>query len=306
MTTAPVIRPGELQAQANSLPVPSHRRSRRLPAPARLLIHIVVGLMSVVWFTPVLALFVSSLRTQSDNAATGWWTAFTHPLFTGFNYQEAFSTIGVGDSIATSLAIAIPVTVLTTAISALGAYALTRMSFRGRTALSLLLVAMLVVPVQVTLVPLLRLFNTLGLNGTVPAVWIYQVGFTVPFGIFLLRGFMVGIPKELFESASIDGASPLRIFRSVVLPLSVPVMMSLAIMQFLWSWNDLLIPLLFLGGSELPAPITVQVAGLVQTTGQGEGTMMAATFISVLIPLIIMVGLQRYFVRGILGGAVKG
>jgi alpha-glucoside transport system permease protein len=165
---------------------------------------------------------------------------------------------------------------------------------------------MLVVPVQVTLVPLLRLFNTIGLNGTVPAVWIYQVGFTVPFGIFLLRGFMVGIPKELFESASIDGASPLRIFRSVVLPLSVPVMMSLAIMQFLWSWNDLLIPLLFLGGSELPAPITVQVAGLVQTTGQGEGTMMAATFISVLVPLVIMVGLQRYFVRGILGGAVKG
>jgi alpha-glucoside transport system permease protein len=306
MTTAPVIRPGELQAQTDPLLPQARRRGRSLPAPARLLIHIVVGLLSVVWFTPVLALFISSLRTQSDNAATGWWTAFTNPLFTGFNYQEAFSVIGVGHSIATSLAIAIPVTVLTTAISALGAYALTQMSFKGRTALSLLLVAMLVVPVQVTLVPLLRLFNTIGLNGTVPAVWIYQVGFTVPFGIFLLRGFMVGIPKELFESASIDGASPLRIFRSVVLPLSVPVMMSLAIMQFLWSWNDLLIPLLFLGGSELPAPITVQVAGLVQTTGQGEGTMMAATFISVLIPLVIMVGLQRYFVRGILGGAVKG
>lgn len=304
MTAAPVLQSSTLE-QGQVRPVTRLAR-RRLRTSTRLLVHIVVGLLSVIWFTPVLALFVSSIRTQSDNAATGWWTAFVRPLFTGFNYQQAFSVMGVGDSIATSLAIAIPVTVLTTSISALGAYALTRMSFRGRTALSLLLVALLVVPPQVTLVPLLKLFNTLGLSGSIPAVWIYQVGFTVPFGIFLLRGFMVGIPKELFESASIDGASPLRVFRSVVLPLSVPVMMSLAIMQFLFSWNDLLIPLLFLGGSDLPAPITVQVAGLVQTTGQGEGTLMAATFISVVIPLIIIISLQRYFVRGILGGAVKG
>jgi len=304
MTAAPVLQSPSLeQGQARPAAGVARRRWRN---PARLVVHVVVGLLSVIWFTPVLALFVSSIRTQGDNAATGWWTAFVRPLFTGFNYQQAFSVIGVGSSIGTSLAIAIPVTVLTTTISALGAYSLTRMSFRGRTALSLLLVALLVVPPQVTLVPLLKLFNTLGLSGSIPAVWIYQVGFTVPFGIFLLRGFMVGIPKELFESANIDGASPLRVFRSVVLPLSVPVMMSLAIMQFLWSWNDLLIPLLFLGGSDLPPPITVQVAGLVQTTGQGEGTLMAATFISVVIPLVIIIGLQRYFVRGILGGAVKG
>jgi alpha-glucoside transport system permease protein len=304
MTATPVLQSPTLE-QGEARPVTGVSR-RRWRSPARLVVHIVVGLLSVIWFTPVLALFVSSIRTQGDNAASGWWTAFVRPLFTGFNYQQAFSVIGVGSSIGTSLAIAIPVTVLTTTISALGAYSLTRMSFRGRTALSLLLVALLVVPPQVTLVPLLKLFNVLGLSGSIPAVWIYQVGFTVPFGIFLLRGFMVGIPKELFESASIDGASPLRVFRSVVLPLSVPVMMSLAIMQFLWSWNDLLIPLLFLGGSDLPPPITVQVAGLVQTTGQGEGTLMAATFISVVIPLAIIVGLQRYFVRGILGGAVKG
>lgn len=304
MTAAPVLQSPTLEQGAARPETGASPRRRRNPA--RLLVHVVVGLLSVIWFTPVLALFVSSLRTQGDNAATGWWTAFVRPLFTGFNYQEAFSVIGVGSSIGTSLAIAIPVTVLTTTISALGAYSLTRMSFRGRTALSLLLVALLVVPPQVTLVPLLRLFNALGISGSIPAVWIYQVGFTVPFGIFLLRGFMVGIPKELFESAGIDGATPLRVFRSIVLPLSLPVMMSLAIMQFLWSWNDLLIPLLFLGGSDLPPPITVQVAGLVQTTGQGEGTLMAATFISVVIPLVIIIGLQRYFVRGILGGAVKG
>ncbi len=128
----------------------------------------------------------------------------------------------------------------------------------------------------------------------------------MPFGVFLIRGFIASIPLELFESAAIDGASPLRTFRSIVLPLSVPVMASLAIMQFLWSWNDLLIPLLFLGGSDLAAPITVQVAGLVQTTGQGEGQLMAATFISIALPLVMIVALQRYFVRGILGGAVKG
>ncbi len=272
----------------------------------RVLLHVVVALLMVVWFTPILALFVSSIRTQSDTASSGWWTVFVEPLFTGYNYQRAMSIVGVGDSVSTSLAIAIPVTVSTTLVSALGAYSLTRMRFRGRAALSLLLVAMMVVPPQVTLVPMLKFFNLVGLAGTVPAVWIYQVGFTLPFGIFLLRGFMASIPEELFESASLDGASPLSIFRSIVLPLSVPAMMSLAIMQFLWSWNDLLVPLIFLGGSNLSAPITVQVAGLVQTTGQGEAQLMAATFVSILLPLILIVSLQRYFVRGVLGGAVKG
>lgn len=303
MTTAPaVLVPEDVVAPARM----AQRHPARQRSAARPLLHIAVVLLSVVWFTPVLGLFVSSIRTQSDNASSGWWTAAVAPLFTGYNYQEAMSVVGVGASLGTSLAIAVPVTVLTTLVSALGAYALTRMHFHGRTALSLLLVALLVAPPQVTLVPMLQLFNATGLNGTVFAVWIYQVGFTVPFGVFLLRGFMAGIPQELFESASLDGAPPLRIFTSVVLPLSVPVLASLAIMQFLWSWNDLLVPLLFLGGSDLAAPITVQVAGLVQATGQGEAQLTAATFISILLPLLLIVSMQRYFVRGILGGAVKG
>jgi alpha-glucoside transport system permease protein len=267
---------------------------------------VIVALFMVVWFTPVLGLFVSSVRTQSDQATTGWWHAFTAPLFTGYNYQQAMGVVGVGSSMATSLTIAIPVTVLTTLLSALGAYSLTRMRFAGRTAMSLLLVALLVVPPQVTLVPMLKAFRALGLMGAIPSVWIYQVGFTLPFGIFLLRGFMAAIPEELFEAAALDGAAPLRVFQAVVLPLSIPVMASLAIMQFLWSWNDLLIPLLFLGGSSHAAPLTVQVAGLVQSNGQGEALVMAATFVSILLPLIMLVSLQRYFVRGILGGAVKG
>lgn len=306
-------------ALERTTPATSERRSGAAPRPAsartrrrfrltwtRPVLHLIVVVFMVVWFTPVLSLFVTSMRTQSDTAANGWWNAFVQPLFTGYNYQQAMSVIGVGGSLATSLAIAVPVTVLTTVLSALGAYALTRMRFAGRTVLSLVLVAMLVIPPQVTLVPMLRFFNATGLQGTVPSVWIYQVGFTIPFGIFLLRGFMASIPQELFESASLDGAGALRVFRSVVLPLSIPVMASLAIMQFLWSWNDLLIPLIFLGGSDMSAPITVQVAGLVQSNGQGESLVMAATFVSILVPLVLVISLQRYFVRGVLGGAVKG
>jgi alpha-glucoside transport system permease protein len=180
------------------------------------------------------------------------------------------------------------------------------MNFVGRTVISLILVAMLVIPPQVTLVPMLKFFSAIGLQGTIPSVWIYQVGFTIPFGIFLIRGFIASIPEELFEAAAIDGASTFQTFRSIVAPLSLPVLASLAIMQFLWSWNDLLIPLLFLGGSDLEAPLTVQVAGLVQSNGEGEAVLMAATCVSILVPLIVLIALQRFFVRGVLGGAVKG
>lgn len=273
--------------------------------PARLVLHVVIGLLMVIWFTPILGMFISSFRTQANSAESGWWTVILQPLFTGYNYQQALSTVGIFDSTLTSLAIAIPVTVLTTLISAIGAFAMTRMRFAGRTVLSIILVALLVVPPQVTFVPLLQLFGSLGLAGTVPAVWIYQVGFTIPFGIFLIRGFVAAIPDELFEAASLDGAGPLRVFRSIVLPVSVPVLASMAILQFMWSWNDLLIPLLFLGGSGLEAPLTVQIAGLSQSYNQGQALQMASAFPSVVLPLVILVSLQKYFVRGVLAGAVK-
>ena len=287
---------------------PPHRRARHTPGwwIGRASVHVIVAIFMIVWFTPILGLFVTSLRNQSDMAVSGWWIAFINPMLTGYNYQKAIQYVGVGSSAATSLAIAVPVTVMTALISAIGAFALTRMEFRARKLLSLALVAMLVIPPQLTIVPLLKLFVRIGMNGTVPAVWIYQVGFTVPFGIFLIRGFISSIPEELFESAEIDGASVHQIFRSIVLPLCAPILASLAILQFLWSWNDLLIPLIFLGGSRLAAPITVQAAGIATTNGQDQTVLMAATFLSVLLPLIILLSMQRYFVRGILGGAVKG
>jgi alpha-glucoside transport system permease protein len=272
----------------------------------RVVIHVVVFAFMVIWFTPILGLFVSSIRIPEEMSKSGWWVAFVRPFFTGYNYQQAIALSHVDESIWTSLAISVPTTILTTLLSAIGAFAFTRMPFKGQLVLSLLLVALLVVPPQVTLVPILRVYAALGLQGQAPAVWLYQVGFTIPFGIFLIRGFFASIPADIFEAASIDGAGTLRIFTSIALPLAAPVLASLAIMSFLWSWNDLLIPLLFLGGSDLSPTITVRVAGMVQTTGQGENLLMAATFVSVLLPLVILVTLQRYFVRGVLGGAVKG
>lgn len=272
----------------------------------RWLVHAVVIVFILFWFMPVLALLISSFRPQADTASSGWWTVFARPVLTFDNYMLAFSQLKVGASLGTSLAIAIPSTILTVVLSMIGAYALVRMKFVGRTALSLLLVALLITPPQITLVPLLRLYNAVGLSGTIPGIWLYQVGFTLPFGIFLLRGFLASIPQELYESANLDGASELRTFISIVLPLARPIMASLGIMAFLWSWNDLLIPLLFMGGSGMSAPITVNLAGLVAQTTQGQGALMAATFLSVAVPILLIISLQRYFVRGILGGAVKG
>lgn len=272
----------------------------------RWLVHAVVIAFIVLWFLPILALLLSSIRPQADTATSGWWMAFARPVLTAENYRLALDQLRAAESLGTSLAIAIPTTVLVVLLSVIGAYALVRMRFAGRAALSLLLVALLITPPQITLVPLLRLYNSVGLSGTIPGIWLYQVGFTLPFGIFLMRGFIASIPSELYESANLDGASELRTFWSIVLPLSRPIMASLGIMAFLWSWNDLLIPLLFMGGSSMSPPLTVNLAGLVAQTTQGQGPLMAATFLSVIIPLVLIVSLQRYFVRGILGGAVKG
>jgi alpha-glucoside transport system permease protein len=256
----------------------------------------------------VIGLVITSLRLPVDNLQSGWWDAFVHPLFTIRNYLPIFE----GDqsflqSIVVSFVIAVPVTVLTTLLSAVGAYALTRMKFAGRVVLSVVMAGMIVIPPQVTLVPLLELFSKVGLVGTIPAIWIYQVGFTLPYGIFLIRGAVSEVPNDLFESAAIDGARPFRAFRSILLPVISPTLAALAIMQFLWSWNDLLIPLVFLGGGDGLRPVTVEVSSMISaTTGTGVSQMLAAAVLSVVPPLAILFGLQKYFVRGVLGGAVKG
>ncbi len=281
-------------------------RRRKPFRPVRILLHAVLVTVVVAWITPIIGLLVYSLRTSNDNALSGWWTIVTNPRVTSLNFVEAFDAAGLGQSLLNSISITVPTTVFTVAVSAIGAYALARMDFRGRVAILITAVALLVVPPQLTLVPLLRLFTRFGLTGEIWGIWIYQVGFVVPFGIYLLYGFFRAFPSELIEAASLDGASTVAIFTRIVLPTSIPILVSLAIMQFMWSWNDLLIPLLFLGASNPAAPSTVEVAGLVQATGGGLNIVSAGALLSMVIPVVVALSLQRYFIRGLLGGAVKG
>lgn len=272
----------------------------------QVLASVALAVLCLVWFTPVLGLLVTSFRTDADASTSGWWAVLMEPRFVIANYVDAIRITGVGRSLVNSMAIAVPTTIGTVLISALAAYSLAKMPFRGSMALFLALVGLQVLPPQVVLVPMLKLANAAGINGTFAPVWIFEMGLTIPFGVFLLRGFFAGVPTELIESARIDGASELRIFLQIVLPLSGAVLASLAILQFLIAWNHLLTPLIFLGGTSGLAPLTVQVAGLVQTEGGGLSLLTAATFISIAVPLLIVIALQKYFVRGVLGGAVKG
>jgi len=297
--------PSATEELTNHAPVVTWSNITRMSL-RRAALHSTIFIICVVWFTPVLSLFVTSFRTDGDAAMSGWWAALFSPRFVLDNYVEAFRLVGVGQSLVNSLAIAIPTTIGTLVVSTLGAYSLAKMHFRGRLIIFLSLVGLQVLPPQVVLVPMLTLFHKLGLTGTFIPVWIFEMGLTVPFGVFLLRGFFAGIPSELIEAARIDGASELRIFLQIILPLSSAVLASLGILQFLIAWNHLLTPLIFLGGTSGLAPLTVQVAGLLQTEGGGLGVLTAATFISISLPLIIIVTLQKYFVRGVLGGALKG
>jgi alpha-glucoside transport system permease protein len=202
--------------------------------------------------------------------------------------------------------ISIPATVIPTTLAAFAAYAFTWMKFWGRDWLFLALVGLLVVPLQATFIPLLSLFTSVGLNGTFPAIWLAHTGYGLPFAIYLLSNFFRALPADLFESAEIDGAGTLTVFFRIVLPLSVPAIASLVIFQFLWVWNDLLVALIYLGGSPDVSPLTVTVANLVNSLGQGYQWLTAAAFLSMIVPLVVFFSLQRYFVRGILAGSVKG
>lgn len=306
LTTRPspaYLRTTETRASVTTPRRAAHRIRQLL---TRSPMHLVLIVIGVIWAVPVVGLLITSFRTVGDVATSGWWQALTRPAFTPENYGNANTLMDLGAAASNSLAIAIPATVGTVTVSAVAAFALARMPFPGRLPVLLLVIALQVTPPQLTLVPVLRLFNAIGLTGSTPAVWLYQVGFTVPFGVFLLYGFFASVPSELLEAAALDGAGEFAIFRRIVLPTATPVLAALAMLQFIWSWNDLLTPLLLLGGGSSNAPFTVQIAGLLQSTGQGQETLAAAAIISVALPLAVLLLLQRYFIRGILGGSVKG
>ena len=274
---------------------------RRLP------LHATVVLIGLIWLVPTVGLLVSSFRPPALVTRTGWWTAFQPPfVFTLENYQRVLTTNNLGQSFVNSLFVAIPATVIPILIAAFAAYAFAWMSFPGRNLLFFVVVRLLVVGLQMTLIPILRLFTGLGLTGSFLAIWLAHTGYGLPFGIYLLRNFFGNLPREMLESAYIDGASPLVVFFRLVLPTSVPALASLAIFQFLWVWNDLLVALVYLGGSPAVAPMTVTVSNLVNSLGQNWQLLTAAAFISMALPLVLFFSLQQYFVRGILAGSVKG
>ena len=273
-------------------------------------LHLIIILIAFLWVLPSVGLFITSFRTSADVAASGWWTIFEHPfnftVYTLANYREVITKIGIGRAFLNTLFITIPSTIIPILIASFAAYAFAWMEFPGRRFFFILLVALLIVPLQMTLIPILRIFNRLGLAGTLPGIWFAHAGYGLPLVIYLLYNFISGLPSELFDSSSIDGATPFQIFIKMVLPLSMPALASVTIFQFLWVWNDLLVALVYLGGTPDVAPLTVSISALVGSYGQDWELLTAAAFVSMFLPLILFLGLQRYFVKGILAGSVKG
>jgi alpha-glucoside transport system permease protein len=285
----------------------------------RVPLHLVVIGVMVLWSVPTVALFVSSFREPAAIATSGWWNAFANPgEFTIQNYETVLERRGMGRAFMNSVIITVPSTVLVIMVAAWAAYAFAWMQFPMRNVLFLLVVAMLVVPLQMTLIPVLRLYTHVTIDAQMPIIggrvfgtgsfagmWLAHAAYGLPFAVFLLRNFFGALPRDLFESAYLDGASDLRVFFRIVLPLSMPAIAALAIFQFLWVWNDLLIALVFLRDPQL-YPMTVQIQNLVSSFGTNYQVLTAAAFVSMALPLVIFFLLQRYFVQGILAGAVKG
>lgn len=277
---------------------------------SRPFLHLVLILLCLTWILPTVGLLISSIRPAPAVSSSGWWTVFMTPLdwtqFTLDNYRHVLEQSGMARSFINSFVVAIPSTVIPILFGAFAAFAFAWMRFPGRDLLFLIIVGLLVVPLQMTLIPILRLYSQAGLAGSFLGIWLAHTGYGLPFAVYLLRNFFSSLPGELFEAAYIDGASPLTAFFRLALPMSVPALASLAIFQFLWVWNDLLIALIYLGGSARVAPLTVTLSNLVGSYGQEWHILTAAAFVSMVVPVIVFFSLQRYFVRGILAGAVKG
>jgi alpha-glucoside transport system permease protein len=282
-------------------------RGRRF-AGGRIALHAVLIILMIVWLLPTIGLLVNSLRSSSDIATSGWWTSLFPPKGLSLDsYAAVFGETDIGSGFINSLFITIPATIIPIFVAAFAAYAFSWMNFPGRNVLFVVVVGLLVVPLQTTFIPILRAFGQLGIAGEFLTVWLAHTGYGLPFAIFLLRNFMGSLPREVFESAYIDGASPVTAFFRLALPMTIPAIAALAIFQFLFVWNDLLVAYIYLG-SVRPEnlPMTVQINNLVSSQGAGWELLGPAAFISMALPLVVFFALQRYFVRGITGGAVKG
>jgi alpha-glucoside transport system permease protein len=273
---------------------------RRLP------VHLTIIVIMAVWLIPTFGLFVNSFRSITDMSTAGWWTALFPPSdLTLESYQQVLGTEGVANGFVNSLIITIPATVIQIAIATMAGYAFAWMRFPGRDFFFILIVLLLVVPIQMTLIPVLRGFAATGLAGTFVAVWLAHVGYGLPFQTYLFRNAMSGLPSEVFESAEVDGASHVQKFWQIGLPMIVPAVAAITIFVFLGVWNDLLVALTYMGSSP-NRPVTVVITQLVTSFGGGWQFLTAAAVLQMALPLAVFLGLQRYFVRGISAGSVKG
>lgn len=284
-------------------------------------VKVAIIVICVLWIVPTLGLMISSFRVTSLVESEGWWTFFAQPFdraqWTFDHYTTVLSARNFGNAFLNSLAVAVPATVIPITVAAFAAYAFSWMDFKGRYILFVAVVGLLVVPLQMALIPLLKLYTSgefFGfstpfphpINGTYMAVWLAHTGFGLPLAVYLLRNYIGSLPSSLIESAKIDGATHFQIFVRLIVPLSVPALASFAIFQFLWVWNDYLVALVFLGGTPDVQVITQALAELKGQYGQFEHLLPAAAFISMALPVAVFFSLQRYFVRGLTAGAVKG
>ena len=272
--------------------------------------RIVVFVLCFLWIVPVIGLFLTSFRPRDDANESGWWTLFWTPSawsrMSFDNYETAIDQGGLGQAFVNSLAITLPATFIPILVAAFAAYAFAFMEFPGRNFLFLAVVSLLVVPNYIAFVPILRIYGDLQIAGTFPAVWLAHIGFGMSLAIYILRNYMSTLPRSVIESAKIDGASHFQTFFRLVLPMSLPALAAFAIFQFLWVWNDLLVALIFVGPGD-NAPITVALRNnLMGQAGSGQHLITAGGFLSMVLPIIVFLVMQRFFVRGLTAGAVKG
>ncbi|GII01321.1 carbohydrate ABC transporter permease [Planobispora takensis] len=266
-------------------------------------LQVLLVLIGIFWLVPTLGLFVVSIREEAANNSSGWWTVFTKPAeLTLSSYSNLLATDFTA-SFWNTVLITVPTTILVIGVAAMAAYAFAWMDFPGRDALFLVVVALLVVPIQIALIPIAQLYGFLGIFGSIPGVVLFHVSFGLPFAIFLLRNFFVGIPSSLLEAARMDGAGEWRIFSTVVFPLAKPAIASLGIFQFLWVWNDLLVALVFANTEN--QPMTKSLQSQMRQFGTNVDILAPGAFLSLIIPLILFFAFQRYFVQGMLAGSVK-
>lgn len=283
---------------------PKTRSGRIARMAARGPLHVFLIGMALFWLIPAMGLFVTSFREASDSASSGWWTAFTDPgQLTLEPYKNILSDPDFIGSIWNTVLISVPTSILVVLIAALAAYAFAWIDFKGREPIFLFVVALLVVPLQMALIPVARLYGQVGLFGTIPGAVLFHIAFGLPFAIFLLRNFFIGIPAELLEAARIDGASEMGIFTRIVLPLGMPAIAALFIFQFLWTWNDLLVALVFTTPES--APMTMAIRDQLRQFGSNFEIIGPGAFIQMIVPLVVFFSFQRYFVQGLLAGSVK-